>query len=59
MISLRLPGADEVAELVDALLAAADACQPHAPELARKRRALADQLGDALDNLPRPIPFKE
>lgn len=59
MIAIRLPAPDDVAELVDALLAAATACEPHAPELARRRRALADQLGDALDNLPRPIPFKE
>jgi hypothetical protein len=59
VIRLYLPAADDVAELVDALLAAADACELRAPALAQKRRALADQLGDALDHLPTPIPFQE
>ncbi|WP_431784371.1 hypothetical protein [Streptomyces chumphonensis] len=43
---------DDVAELVEALLTAADACEPTAPELAAVRRELADVLGDALDTLP-------
>lgn len=52
---LRLPGGPEdIAELVDALLAAADHCQHHAPDLATRRRHLADQLGDALDQIPPP-----
>lgn len=59
MIRLHLPAADDVAELVDALLAAADACELRAPLLAQKRRSLADQLGDALDQLPQPNPFQE
>lgn len=59
MISLRLPAADDLAELVDALLTAADACEGHAPELAARRRELADELGDALDALPHPIPMPD
>ena len=59
MIRLLVPAADDVAELIDALHAAADACADRAPDLARKRRALADQFVDALDALPRPIPFQE
>lgn len=59
MIRLLLPAADDVAELVDALLEAADTCQTRAPDLADRRRALADQLGDALDHLPQPVPFQE
>ncbi|WP_433893062.1 hypothetical protein [Streptomyces sp. CA-111067] len=57
MISLRLPAAADLAELVDALLAAADVCEDRAPELAARRRALADDLGDGLDALPQPIPM--
>lgn len=59
MIALRLPAADDLAELVDALLTAADAVEHRAPELAARRRLLADDLGDALDQLPQPIPFRE
>lgn len=59
MIHLMMPTADDVAEIVDALLDAADACQTRAPDLAARRRTLADQLGDALDHLPRPIPMPD
>lgn len=59
MISLRLPTPDDLAEIVDALLMAADACEHRAPVLAARRRALADQLGDALDHLPRTTPMPE
>lgn len=59
MISLRLPAADDLAEIVDALLAAADAVEHRAPELAARRRHLANDLGDALDNLPQPPQFRE
>ncbi|WP_435643385.1 hypothetical protein ACR9VJ_18230 [Streptomyces sp. H49] len=51
---LRLAAADDVSEIVDALLTAADACEGHAPELAARRRALAHDVGDALDQLPAP-----
>lgn len=54
MIRLDLPSPDDAAELVDSLLDAADACQSHAPQLAAKRRQLADSIGDALDTLPQP-----
>lgn len=54
MISLRLPSADDAAELVLALLTAADAVEDRAPELAAARRALAEDIGDALDQIPAP-----
>jgi len=53
VIALHLDSGD-IAELVDSLHDAADACAPHAPTLARKRRALANSIGDALDSLPKP-----
>jgi len=52
---LRLPGGpDDAAALVEALLAAADTRDHHAPKQAARWRALAHQLGDALDTLPTP-----
>lgn len=54
MIALRLPGPDEAAEIVEALLVAADAVADHAPDLADRRRELAHDIGDALDTLPAP-----
>lgn len=54
MIRLHLPGPDDLAEVVDSLLDAADACEQHAPNLAAKRRALAESIGDALDLIPTP-----
>jgi hypothetical protein len=54
MISLRLPAADDAAELVEALLAAADARKDRTPVLAARWRTLAHQIGDALDTLPKP-----
>ncbi|MFI8254114.1 hypothetical protein [Streptomyces filamentosus] len=53
-VLLRLPGPDDVAELVEALHTAADAVEERAPELALARRALADLFGDELDRLPQP-----
>ncbi|WP_262702006.1 MULTISPECIES: hypothetical protein [Streptomyces] len=54
MLRLDLPGPDDAAEIVDALLAAADRCETSAPELAARRRTLAEHIGDGLDALPRP-----
>ncbi|MFZ3569454.1 hypothetical protein ACNYS0_21110 [Streptomyces sp. BH034] len=52
---LRFPGGtDDVAELVEALLTAADVKETKAPELALRWRWLADDIGDALDQLPTP-----
>lgn len=59
MISLRLPSADDCGELVEALLAAADARDTTASKQAARWRGLANDLGDALDALPRTHPFKE
>lgn len=59
MIRLQLPAADDVAELVEALLAAADTRDDHAPAQAARWRDLANDLGDALDALPRPITYQE
>lgn len=53
-VTLRLPGPDDLAEVVDSLLDAADACEKHAPALAAKRRALAESIGDELDLIPAP-----
>lgn len=54
MISLRLPAADDLAEVVEALLVAAETRDEHAPTQAGRWRALAHDLGDALDQLPLP-----
>lgn len=52
---LRLPGgAADAVDLVDALLAAADARDRHAPRQAARWRELAHDIGDALDTLPAP-----
>lgn len=52
-------GPGDVAEVIECLLAGADRCTGHAPELAERRRSLADQLGDALDQLPTRTPGEE
>lgn len=54
MIALRLPATDDAAEIVEALLAAADTRDETAPAQAARWRGLACDLGDALDTLPRP-----
>ena len=52
---LRLPGGtDDAAEIVEALLAAADTRDAHAPAQAARWRDLAHDIGDSLDLLPRP-----
>ena len=52
---LRLPGGpDDAAELVEALLAAANTRDHHAPAQAARWRQLAHDIGDALDTLPPP-----
>ncbi|MEV1079910.1 hypothetical protein AB0I98_16935 [Streptomyces sp. NPDC050211] len=53
-IVVRLTGADDLSEIVEALLTAAEAKEPHAPELALRWRWLANDIGDALDALPQP-----
>lgn len=59
MIRLHLPAVDDVAELVEALLAAADTRDTHAPTQAARWRDLANDLGDALDALPQPTTHEE
>lgn len=52
---LKLPGGpDDAGELVEALLAAADTRDQHAPAQAARWRQLAHDIGDALDQLPTP-----
>ncbi|MFC7909027.1 hypothetical protein [Streptomyces nigra] len=52
---LRLPGGtDDAAEIVEALLTAADTRDAHAPAQATRWRALAEAIGDGLDALPPP-----
>ena len=43
-----------MSEIVEALLAAAEAKETDAPELAIRWRWLANDIGDALDALPAP-----
>lgn len=45
---------DDVAEVVECLLLGAEQAAGHAPQIAARRRSLADRLGDALDLLPAP-----
>ncbi|MBQ1122604.1 hypothetical protein [Streptomyces sp. B15] len=52
-------GPGDVAEVVESLIVAADACEPTAPELADARRELAHRIGDALDTLPAAVPPRE
>lgn len=52
---LRLPGGSaDAVDLVDALLAAADARGRRCPRQAARWRELAHEIGDALDTLPTP-----
>ncbi|MFD3614456.1 hypothetical protein ACFWWT_04235 [Streptomyces sp. NPDC058676] len=51
---VRLTDPDDLAEIVEALLTAAEAKEGHAPELVLRWRWLANDLGDALDALPPP-----
>ncbi|MFE0727910.1 hypothetical protein ACFW2X_06600 [Streptomyces antibioticus] len=54
-VLLRLPrGTDDLAEIIEALLTAADTKQADAPQLAERWRELAHSIGDGLDLLPRP-----
>lgn len=53
-VVVRLTGTDDLSEIVEALLTAADAKEAHAPELAERWRTLANDVGDALDGLPQP-----
>lgn len=50
---LRLPGGTrDAADIVEALIAAANTST--SPELAARWRAIANNIGDALDKLPAP-----
>ncbi|MEU0332191.1 hypothetical protein [Streptomyces sp. NPDC006193] len=52
-VLLNLPGGpDDAAEIVEALLAAAETRVGHAPTQAARWRELAHDIGDALDQLP-------
>ncbi|MFD5682159.1 hypothetical protein [Streptomyces bacillaris] len=57
---LRLSGgASEASEIVEALLVAAGTRATTAPELADRWRQIADDIGDALDQLPAPTHHQE
>ncbi|WP_030847455.1 hypothetical protein [Streptomyces griseus] len=57
---LRLPGgAGEASEIVEALLVAAGARDTTAPKLAARWRQIANDIGDALDQLPVPNTTQE
>ena len=51
---VRLRGPDDLGEIVEALLTAADAKEAEAPDVATRWRTLAHDVGDALDALPAP-----
>jgi len=51
---LRLASPDDLGEIVEGLLAAADAKQTEAPALATRWREIAHSIGDSLDLLPKP-----
>ncbi|WP_199816860.1 hypothetical protein [Streptomyces sp. NBRC 110035] len=51
---VRLESTDDLGEIVEALLTAADTRGGHAPAQAARWRTLACDLGDALDQLPTP-----
>lgn len=53
-VMIRLTGPDDLSEIVEALLTAADVKQHTAPALATRWRDLAHDVGDALDQLPPP-----
>ncbi|GAA0704782.1 hypothetical protein GCM10010193_69730 [Kitasatospora atroaurantiaca] len=53
-LAIELDTAAEAADLVEALLAAADRAERRSPERAARLRGLADGIGDGLDALPRP-----
>ncbi|GGJ81824.1 hypothetical protein GCM10011583_11580 [Streptomyces camponoticapitis] len=57
---LTLPGGTrDASEIVEALLVAAQARENTAPELSTRWRLIADQIGDALDQLPAPTTPQE
>lgn len=54
MIALVLEGPDDAAEIVDSLLDHAVRLTDRAPELAARKRRLAEALDRSLDRLPQP-----
>lgn len=57
---LRLPGGTrDASEIVEALLVAASVRDTTAPDLAARWRQIADDIGDALDQLPPPTTSQE
>lgn len=57
-VALQITFADphDAARIVDALLDQAEAVEVNTPMLARRYRAIADDIGDALDDTPKPGP---
>lgn len=53
-VQVALADPVDASRVVDALLAQADAVELAQPLLARRYRSIADDFGDALDDLPRP-----
>jgi hypothetical protein len=53
-VELALDTAADAADIVDALLAAADRSERRDPEKAARLREVADGIGDGLDRLARP-----
>ncbi|MFG2963548.1 hypothetical protein ACGFZS_09690 [Streptomyces sp. NPDC048288] len=53
-VLLRLGDTDDLAEIVEGLIAGADAKQAEAPATAARWRDLAHNIGNSLDLLPQP-----
>lgn len=56
---LKLPSTHQASEIVEALILAASYRDQVAPELAARWRSIANDIGDALDQLPPPITTQE
>lgn len=56
---LRLASTHQASEIVEALVLAAHYREEVAPELAARWRSIANDIGDALDNLPTPTTHQE
>jgi hypothetical protein len=51
---VRLSSPDDLSEIVEALITAADTKDTEAPVLAARWREIAHDIGDSLDLLPKP-----
>lgn len=57
-LEVRFDDPRDAARVIDALLDQADEVEVNQPMLARRYRDIADRVGDALGDLPRPRPWQ-